>query len=118
MLRDRLPLVSGSRVLAPPGGGGGCIGWRAHGDGAQLAPTQCVRQGDAAARPRALGGRGGPYGGADRAHSAQRALRGPEARRLSLCAATYHELPLVPGIVPGYQVVRLLPSGSNSVCLK
>jgi hypothetical protein len=24
----------------------------------------------------------------------------------------------VPGIVPGYQVVRLLPSGSNSVCLK
>jgi hypothetical protein len=94
--------VSGSRVLAPPGEGGGCIGWCVHGDGAQRAPAQCVRRGDAAARPRALGGRGGPHGGADRAHPAQRALRGPEACRLPLRAATYHELPLVPGIVPDY----------------
>ena len=110
--------MSGHRVLAPPGEARGCIGWRTHGDGAQRAPGQCVRRGDVAARSRALGGRGGPHRGADRAHPAQRALRGPEARCLSLCAATYHELPLVPGIVPGYQVVRLLPSGSNSVCLQ
>ncbi|KAL6645591.1 hypothetical protein ACP70R_017199 [Stipagrostis hirtigluma subsp. patula] len=44
--------------------------WSAHGDAAQRAPAQCVRRGDAAARPGALGGRGAPDGGADSAHPA------------------------------------------------
>lgn len=104
--------MSGTRVLGPPDGGG-CIGWRSHGDGAQRAPAQCVRRGDAAARPRALGGRGGPHGGVDRAHPAQRVLRGAEAGRVPLCAAAHHELPLLPGRVPAYKVVRLPTTGSS-----
>jgi hypothetical protein len=79
----------------------------AHGDGAQRAPAQCVGQGDAAPRPRALGASGGLHGGADRAHPAQRALRGPEAGCLPLRATAYHELPLVSGIV-ARQMLRLL----------
>jgi hypothetical protein len=110
--------VSRNRVLGLPGGGG-CIGWLAHGDGAQRAPAQCVCRDDATARPRALGGRGGPHGGVDRVHPTQRVLRGAEAGRVPLRAAAHHELPLLPGRVPVSGPIASPPVAVEiSICMK
>jgi hypothetical protein len=74
------------------------IGCHTHRDGAQRAPAQRIRGGHQAPRPRPLGRRRGPDRPPHRLRPAQRLLRGTEARRLQLRAATHHELPLLPGI--------------------